>query len=143
MPFQGPEVVRRSSFAGSAHGYDGTRPSAYPAEGFRHPDVAGINDDTFNRQRIRSVGAGTPRCFGIARFQPVPVLHAQSGGPAGGFEGWIGGRPGWRYRVESSTDLVEWKLVRELPSTGALTPFKDPETAPGTSRFYRTAVMPP
>jgi len=104
-----------------------------------------IQPDTDGGVVLTGVFAGVSgqRRFALARFQPVPVLHAQRGAPAGGFEATIGGRPEWTYRVESSTDLVAWSLVREVPSAGALTPFKDPEAAPGTRRFYRAAVMSP
>jgi uncharacterized delta-60 repeat protein len=85
-------------------------------------------------------GVNGYRRFGLARFQPVPMVRAGRGAPAGGFEATIGGRPDWSYRVESSTDLVEWRLVRQLPSTGARTPFKDTEAAAGTRRFYRVSL---
>lgn len=85
-------------------------------------------------------GVNGHRRFGLARFHPVPAVRAGRGAPAGGFEATIGGRPDWTYRVEGSTDLVEWRLVRQLPSTGAQTPFKDTEAAADTKRFYRVSL---
>lgn len=88
-------------------------------------------------------GLNGHRRFGLARFQPVPVLRIRGGAPEDRSEATIGGRSGWTYRVERSTDLVEWGFVRELPSAGAVTTFKDTEAGHGTSRFYRVSVTSP
>ncbi len=101
-----------------------------------HPDGGVVMTGVF-------AGVNGQRRFGLARFRPVPVLRAGGRAPTAGFEAMIGGRPGWTYRVESSTDLVEWRLVRELSSAGALTPFTDTEAAHDTSRFYRVSVTSP
>lgn len=88
-------------------------------------------------------GVNGHRRFGLARFRPVPELRAGRGTPAGGLAATIGGRPDWTYRIERSTDLIEWRLIRELPSAGASTPFQDTEAALGPRRFYRIAGMSP
>jgi len=49
----------------------------------------------------------------------------------------IGGQANWTCRIETSADLVNWTLLREVLSAGAVTEFRDSETVNQTRRFDR------
>ena len=82
------------------------------------------------------------RRLGFARLRPAPVLRAPAVALDGSFRASIGGQTGWTYRLETSTDLVNWALLRELPSAGALTEFQDAKGASGERKFYRVLLKP-
>lgn len=60
--------------------------------------------------------------------------------PFNSFAVFILGQAGWIYRVETSTDLVNWTLLRELPSAGAQTVFSDTLATDRRSRYYRVSL---
>ena len=77
--------------------------------------------------------------YGLARFRSAPVLNAPVMAN-GRLAATIAGQLGWTYRVETSSDLVNWTLLRELPSAGALTEFTDLEAGNLARRFIRVSV---
>jgi uncharacterized delta-60 repeat protein len=84
----------------------------------------------------------SPLQFDLVRLRPVPVMQSIKFSADGNASISIGGEPAWIYRIETSTDLVNWTLLRELPSAGAITQFQDPAPASQTRRFYRAALKP-
>lgn len=75
------------------------------------------------------------RRLGIARFQPVPVLQVRQTEPDGSFQVSIGGNSGWTYRLETSSDLHNWRLVGELLSAGELPEFTEFQVGKGGTQF--------
>ncbi len=55
----------------------------------------------------------------------------------GEFTMTIRGYAGWNYRIEISDDLVNWTLLREVQSAGAVTEFRDTELPGELNKFYR------
>lgn len=50
--------------------------------------------------------------------------------------------PGLTYRIDTSTNLVEWQAVTNLPSLTGSVDFIDFEAAPSAQRFYRAVWVP-
>jgi hypothetical protein len=75
--------------------------------------------------------------YGLARLLDIrPRLRvAENSGPQS-FQFILSGRPGWNYRVESSTNLTIWTTFTNITSAGDDT-FQD---STGTPRKYFRAV---
>ncbi|MSU64225.1 MAG: hypothetical protein EXS31_17850 [Pedosphaera sp.] len=74
----------------------------------------------------------------LGQQPPIAIASAFISG-TGEFTMTIRGQTGWTYRIEVSDDLVNWTLLRELPSTGTVTEFKDAVSFVEFNRFYRAA----
>lgn len=68
---------------------------------------------------------------------PRPILESPRLGPDGVFTGRISGQSGWTYRLEASTDLLDWTQVHEMTSQGVQTGFSVPLADSSTYRFFR------
>ncbi len=73
---------------------------------------------------------------------PRPILESTHLAAEGVFSAKIRGQAGWTYRIETSTDLVNWALERELPATGALTEFETVARLAEGSMFFRVTTRP-
>jgi hypothetical protein len=69
-----------------------------------------------------------------------PRLEATGIGADGSYQARVYGEPGLVYRIESSTDLVQWTpvLTFTAPADGILE-FQDPAAPDLRQRFYRAA----
>jgi uncharacterized delta-60 repeat protein len=75
----------------------------------------------------------------IIRLRPTPVVNSPSLSEES-FSFSIGGEPGWTYHIETSTDLLNWTSLREVPSSGTVTQAREAVTSGEASRFYRTVL---
>jgi alpha-tubulin suppressor-like RCC1 family protein len=88
----------------------------------------------------------------VVSSQPVPVTilastnlpHVHLGGTnsATGNEIVVTGQPNGVYRIESSTNLVDWTALATSFSTNGVIRFIDPQAGTSPRRFYRTLVIP-
>lgn len=76
----------------------------------------------------------------LVRVQPSPVIQSSHWNPDGSIGFRIGGRADWTYSLEASTNLVNWTLLRDVPSEGLTTSFRDTAPAGEALRFYRAAL---
>lgn len=81
--------------------------------------------------------------YGLARLKPLgmaeepPHLEAAASSADGAILLGIHGQPDGTYRIETSVDLREWTLLKEVASAGALTLFRDSAPASSSRKFYR------
>jgi uncharacterized delta-60 repeat protein len=89
--------------------------------------------------RINDVNS-QPR-FGLARLRPVPLdLQSAKINNDRSFSFSIPAGPAGLYRIETSTDLLHWSLLRAVSSTGATTEFRAAESVLDPKRFYRATL---
>lgn len=82
---------------------------------------------------------GIPR-LGIARLngdRHVLRLEAAMSPGGAGLQLRFNSLAGRSYAIETSTNLTTWTLLREVPSTGAVTEFTDVEVSKPAMRYYR------
>jgi len=71
-------------------------------------------------------------------FPAIPTAIAQpQWKPDGTFELSLSGLTAQNYRVEASTNLLDWITLTNLTSTNGTTSFRDQQTALHKQRFYR------
>jgi hypothetical protein len=76
----------------------------------------------------------------VGAFAPEPATLSGSALAGGRFHLVMSGTPGVVYRVEASSDLVNWNSVATLSSPSGVSEFTD-NAAPGlTKRFYRVVT---
>ena len=88
----------------------------------------------------------------LVSSQPVPITilastnlpHVHLGGTTSTNRNEIivTGQPNGVYRIESSTNLVDWTALTTSFSTNGVIRFIDPQGGASTRRFYRTLVIP-
>jgi hypothetical protein len=77
--------------------------------------------------------------FGLARFVvPRRLLDAPTLTAEGTFSMTLTGQIGRAYRVEASTDLVNWGLLTNITAGVSAASLMDPDAAGLRQRFYRT-----
>jgi uncharacterized repeat protein (TIGR03803 family) len=72
----------------------------------------------------------------------LPELFGISSAPDGTFQLMLSARPGYSYRIDASTNLIDWQAVTNLPNPGGVIQFIDAGASNFQQRFYRAAWAP-
>lgn len=79
----------------------------------------------------------------IFRLEPTKLAHLVSQSERGqGHTIQVDGALGLVYRLESSTNLTNWRVVGELQLTNQPSHFRDPSSEPQEQKFYRALLVP-
>lgn len=144
--------------AGSPYGYEpgyGLRTIKYDPDG-RIQWVAhySVGDGLFHRAAgLKLDDAGNVLITGTADNDIVTVKYVQSEHPVGRFKGLTSsganeveilfeGNPGSEYRLEASTDLVNWQPLTNVLSSPVPMKWVDDKNRELPSRFYRAVIAP-
>jgi hypothetical protein len=74
-------------------------------------------------------------------FERIPnELRLVEVSPDGTVRLLVLGHPGSTYRIEASSDLVDWATVKRVTALDGPTPVNDPSAAGASQRFYRTVL---